>query len=134
MGILMALESLDSGKTLEDSYYDMVECVDTLKHFAGWADKIKGTTLMDQNDISMQTRREPYGVVGLITPWNYPLLMSLWKVGPALASGNCVILKPSELTPLTNIYLGNLVKKAGFPAGVVNILVGQGPIVGRYIS
>ena len=82
----------------------------------------------------MQTRKEPYGVVGLITPWNYPLLMSLWKVGPSLAAGNCVILKPSELTPLTNIFLGSLVIKAGFPPGVVNILVGYGTVVGRYIS
>lgn len=87
---------------------------------------MSGRTLPTHDSITTLTRREPVGVVGLISPWNFPMLMATWKLAPALACGNTVVLKPSEITPLTCLLLADVFHKAGFPAGVVNILIGTG--------
>jgi acyl-CoA reductase-like NAD-dependent aldehyde dehydrogenase len=131
---LAELESLDNGKPVGDSDFDIGMAVDTLRYFAGWADKIHGDTIPVDGKYMSMTLREPVGVAGAIIPWNYPVLMAVWKLGPALATGCTIVLKPAEQTPLTAIYLGVLVKEAGFPAGVVNIVPGYGPTAGAAIS
>jgi phenylacetaldehyde dehydrogenase len=103
---------------------------------AGWATKIEGSTIEisvgapDGGRVNAFTRREPVGVVAQIIPWNFPLVMAAWKLGPALAAGCTCVLKPAEQTPLTALRLGELIMEAGFPAGVVNILTGYGETVG----
>jgi acyl-CoA reductase-like NAD-dependent aldehyde dehydrogenase len=130
---LAELETLDNGKPVfESRYVDMPMVVDVLRYFAGLATKIHGETVNTFETAFTYTLREPVGVVGLIVPWNFPLLLASWKVGPALACGNTIILKPAEQTPLTTLRFGELVLEAGFPAGVVNILTG-GPEVGKAI-
>ncbi len=124
------LESLDNGKPLAIARVaDVPLTVDHFRYYAGWATKIEGETI----PISMKgasyldyTVREPVGVVGQIIPWNFPLLMAAWKLGAALACGNCVVLKPAEQTPLSALLLGRLIQEAGFPEGVVNIVTGFG--------
>ena len=106
--------------------------IDVLRYFAGLATKIHGETVNTFETAFTYTLREPVGVVGLIVPWNFPLLLASWKLGPALACGNTVVLKPAEQTPLTALQFGELVIEAGFPAGVVNILTG-GPETGKAI-
>jgi len=131
---LADLETLDNGKPVGDSDFDIGMAIDCLRYFAGWTDKIHGETIpVDGNFLSM-TRKEPVGVVGSIIPWNYPILMAAWKLGPALATGCTVILKPAEQTPLTALCLGALAKEAGFPAGVINVVPGYGPTAGAAIS
>lgn len=130
---LAELETLDNGKPIfESRYVDMPMVIDVLRYFAGLATKIHGETVNTLETAFTYTLREPVGVVGLIVPWNFPLLLASWKLGPALACGNTVILKPAEQTPLTTLKLGELVMEAGFPAGVVNILTG-GPDTGKAI-
>lgn len=130
---LAELETLDNGKPIfESRYVDMPMVVDVLRYYAGWATKIHGETVNNFDTAFTYTLREPVGVVGLIVPWNFPLLLASWKLGPALACGNTVILKPAEQTPLSALRLGELVIEAGFPAGVVNILTG-GPETGKSI-
>ena len=130
---LAQLETLDNGKPIfESRYVDMPMVVDVLRYYAGLATKIHGETVNTFETAFTYTLREPVGVVGLIVPWNFPLLLASWKLGPALACGNTVILKPAEQTPLTTLKLGELVIEAGFPAGVVNILTG-GPETGKAI-
>ena len=130
---LAELETLDNGKPIfESRYVDMPMVVDVLRYYAGWATKIHGETVNNFDTAFTYTLREPVGVVGLIVPWNFPLLLASWKLGPALACGNTVILKPAEQTPLSALRLGELVIGAGFPAGVVNILTG-GPETGKSI-
>jgi len=131
---LAKLESLDNGKPVGDSDFDIGMAIDCLKYFAGWADKIHGETIPSDGNLITITRKEPVGVCGSIIPWNYPILMAVWKLGPALATGCTIILKPAEQTPLTALYLGALAKEAGFPAGVVNILAGYGPTAGAAIT
>ncbi|TFK33766.1 aldehyde dehydrogenase domain-containing protein [Crucibulum laeve] len=132
---LSAIEALDNGKTFGWAYaVDVTFSTDTIKYFAGWADKITGQTIETSQDKFAYTRHEPIGVVGQIIPWNFPLLMWAWKVGPALATGNCIVLKPSEFTPLTAIRMCGLIEEAGFPPGVVNIVTGYGNTVGAAIS
>jgi aldehyde dehydrogenase (NAD+) len=104
------------------------------RYFAGWADKNHGKTIPINGDYFCYTRHEPVGVVGQITPWNFPLLMYGMKLGPALSMGNTVVLKPAEQTPLTALRLGELIVEAGFPPGVVNILPGYGPTAGAAIA
>lgn len=128
------LETIDNGKVITDSKEDMEEVVRCIRYFGGWADKIMGNTYTAFDDYSIQSRRVPYGVVGLISPWNYPLLMCAWKLFPALAGGNTVVLKPSEETPLTILRLGALIREAGFPSGTVNIVPGYGHIAGDKIT
>lgn len=133
--VLTELESLDNGKPMEKARYDVLGCINHLQYFAGWPTKIEGSTLpAGSPDKLVYTRREPLGVVGLIVPWNFPLLMAVWKLAPALACGNCCILKPAEQTPLTALYLGRLIQEAGFPDGVVNIVTGPGEPTGEAIT
>jgi len=105
-----------------------------LRYYAGWADKVTGKTYSTTGQQLNYTRREPFGVVGLIAPWNFPLLMAEWKLGPSLAAGNCVVLKPSEVTPLTILKFAEICKEAGLPKGVLNVVPGLGPIAGEAIS
>jgi aldehyde dehydrogenase (NAD+) len=128
---LAELETLDNGKPIfESRYVDMPMATDVLRYYAGLATKIHGETVNTFETAFTYTLREPVGVVGLIVPWNFPLLLASWKVGPALACGNTVVLKPAEQTPLSALRFGELVMEAGFPGGVVNILTG-GPETGQ---
>ncbi|SIN99710.1 aldehyde dehydrogenase (NAD+) [Singulisphaera sp. GP187] len=127
---LAALESLNSGKTINDSLGDIEGVVNTLRYYAGWADKIEGKTLPVRGSFLSYTLRQPVGVVGQIIPWNFPLLMLAWKWGPALACGNTVVMKPAEQTPLTALRIADLAIEAGFPAGVLNIINGFGETAG----
>ena len=130
---LAELETLDNGKPIfESRYVDMPMVVDVLRYYAGLSTKIHGETVNTFETAFTYTVREPVGVVGLIVPWNFPLLLASWKLGPALACGNTVILKPAEQTPLTTLRLGELAIEAEFPAGVINILTG-GPATGKAI-
>jgi acyl-CoA reductase-like NAD-dependent aldehyde dehydrogenase len=124
---LAELESLDNGKPLGAAEGDVAAAVNHLRYFAGWPTKIEGETIpVSARDVHCYTRREPVGVCGQIIPWNYPLLMAVWKIAPVLATGCATLLKPAEQTPLTAIRLGELVLEAGFPAGTVNVLTGDG--------
>src|SRR5690242_8376674 len=128
---LAELETLDNGKPIfESRYVDMPMVCDVLRYYAGWASKIHGETIASRADAFTYTLREPVGVVGAIVAWNFPLLLTSWKLGPALATGNTVVLKPAEQTSLTALRLGQLAQEAGFPAGVLNIITG-GPETGR---
>ncbi|HVU88947.1 MAG TPA: aldehyde dehydrogenase family protein [Pirellulales bacterium] len=127
---LAALESLNSGKTINDSAGDMVGVANTLRYYAGWADKIEGRTVPVRGSFLSYTLRQPVGVVGQIIPWNFPLLMLAWKWGPALACGNTIVMKPAEQTPLTALRIGELAIEAGFPPGVVNLINGFGETAG----
>lgn len=100
--------------------------IKVLRYFAGWADKNHGKTVPLDGDFFCYTRHEPVGVCGQIIPWNGPILMFAWKIAPALAMGNTVVVKPAEQTPLTALYCAELVKEAGFPPGVVNVVPGFG--------
>uniref|UniRef100_A0A8C8EUA7 Aldehyde dehydrogenase domain-containing protein n=1 Tax=Oncorhynchus tshawytscha TaxID=74940 RepID=A0A8C8EUA7_ONCTS len=129
------IESMDSGKPfLPTLFVDLQGTIKTLRYYAGYADKIHGTSIPMDGDYLTFTRHEPIGVCGQIIPWNFPLMMTAWKLGPALACGNTVVLKPAQQTPLTCLYIGSLVKEAGFPPGVVNILPGFGPTAGAAIA
>uniref|UniRef100_A0A7N6BD22 Aldehyde dehydrogenase domain-containing protein n=1 Tax=Anabas testudineus TaxID=64144 RepID=A0A7N6BD22_ANATE len=132
---LATIESLNSGKPfLTTLFVDLQATIKTLRYFAGYADKIHGTSIPMDGEYLTFTRYEPIGVCGQIIPWNFPLMMTAWKLGPALACGNTVILKPAEQTPLTCLYMATLIKEAGFPPGVVNILPGFGPTAGAAIA
>lgn len=133
--ILATIESLDSGKPFLQAFYvDLQGVIKTLRYYAGWADKIHGITIPVDGDYFTFTRHEPIGVCGQIIPWNFPLLMFAWKIAPALCCGNTVVIKPAEQTPLSALYMGSLIKEAGFPPGVVNILPGYGPTAGAAIA
>ena len=126
------LETIDNGKLLMMARHgDLAMAIDTLRYMAGWATKIEGTTItpsfamIPHMEFASQTLREPIGVVGQIIPWNFPLVMAVWKIAPALAAGCTVVLKPAEDTPLTALRLGELICEAGFPDGVVNIVTGD---------
>jgi len=129
------LETLDNGKPAAVSFhFDVPFSSKILRYYAGWADKIEGKTIPIDGDFFCYTRREPFGVCGLIIPWNFPLIMQVLKLAPCLAAGNTAVLKPAEQTPLTALYVGELIKEAGFPPGVVNIVPGYGPTAGAAIS
>jgi acyl-CoA reductase-like NAD-dependent aldehyde dehydrogenase len=125
---LAELESLDNGKPLKFArIVDLSQTVAWLRHFAGWAERINGEVIpVRQPGMHCYTRKEPVGVCGQIIPWNFPMLMASWKLAPALAAGCTVVLKPAEQTPLTALRIGELALEAGIPAGVVNILTGEG--------
>jgi len=130
---LAELETIDNGKPIfESRYVDMPMVIDVLRYYAGWATKIHGETVNTFETAFTYTLREPVGVVGLIIPWNFPLLLASWKLGPALACGNTIVLKPAEQTPLTALRFGELAIEAGVPAGVLNIVTG-GPETGKAI-
>jgi betaine-aldehyde dehydrogenase len=131
---LSRLETLNNGKPLRETQYDMTDAANCFRYYAGFATKPHGQTFDVPASSQTYTVREPIGVCGQIVPWNYPLLMAAWKLAPALAAGNTCILKPSEITPLSALRLAALVKQAGFPNGVVNILTGAGPVVGHALA
>ncbi len=129
------LESLDNGKPLSVARVaDVPLAVDLFHYMAGWATKIEGNTIPFSPKYLAYTRREPVGVVGQIIPWNFPLLMAAWKLGPALATGCTVVLKPAEQTPLSALLLAELVAEAGFPDGVVNVVPGYGETAGAALA
>jgi acyl-CoA reductase-like NAD-dependent aldehyde dehydrogenase len=124
---LAELESLDNGKPLASAKGDIAATVNHLRYYAGWPTKIEGETIpVSARDVLCYTVREPVGVCAQIVPWNFPLLMGMWKVAPGLAAGCPIILKPAEQTPLTALRLGELALEAGFPEGTLNILTGDG--------
>lgn len=128
---LVELESLDSGKPVSSiRRQDLPAVLDTLTYYAGWADKIHGQVVPTRRDALTYTVREPMGVVGAIIPWNFPLMIGMWKIAPALACGCTVVLKPAELTPLTALRVGELALEAGFPPGVLNVVPGFGKTAG----
>ena len=132
---LAHLEALDNGMPLSTARNIALPLtIAHFRYFAGWADKNHGKTIPVNGNYFCYTRHEPVGVVGQITPWNFPLLMYGMKLGPALSMGNTVVLKPAEQTPLTALRLGELIIEAGFPPGVVNILPGYGPTAGAAIA
>ncbi|TMJ98373.1 MAG: aldehyde dehydrogenase [Actinobacteria bacterium] len=127
---LASLETRNVGKPISDSRGEVGMVADVFHFYAGAIDKHHGETIPVSGGIDM-TFREPLGVVGLIVPWNFPIAISSWKLGPALACGNTVVLKPAELTPLTAVRLGELALEAGIPEGVLNVVVGPGSVVGQ---
>ncbi|KAL0637555.1 mitochondrial aldehyde dehydrogenase [Maublancomyces gigas] len=132
---LATVEAWDMGKPYSVAKgEDVAESVAVLKYYGGWADKIEGRTIDVGPAKLAYTLHQPLGVCGQIIPWNYPMMMAAWKLGPALACGNTVILKSAEQTPLSVLYLAQLVKEAGFPPGVVNILSGYGKTAGAAIA
>jgi len=126
-----AAETANNGMTLFDSDFDVTSTVACLDYYAGAANKLFGETIPGPTGYFVYTRREPLGVCGLIVPWNFPLAIAVWKLGPALAAGNTVVLKPAEETPVTALMLGALAREAGFPPGVVNVVSGAGPVAGH---
>jgi acyl-CoA reductase-like NAD-dependent aldehyde dehydrogenase len=123
------LETLDNGKPIfESRYVDMPMVIDVLRYYAGWATKIHGETVNAFETAFTYTLREPVGVVGMIVPWNFPLLLASWKLGPALACGNTVVWKPASQTSLTALRFGGLAVEVGVPAGVLNIVTGPGEV------
>jgi acyl-CoA reductase-like NAD-dependent aldehyde dehydrogenase len=131
---LAQLETLDNGKSLTESQHvDIPLAAETFRYYAGWVNKLVGETNPTDPAFFNFTLREPVGVCGQVIPWNFPLLMAAWKLGPALACGNTVVLKPAEQTPLTALRLGELLQEAGVPDGVVNIVPGFGPTAGAAI-
>ncbi|MGL1861402.1 MAG: betaine-aldehyde dehydrogenase [Pseudodesulfovibrio sp.] len=132
---LARLESLDTGKTVEESRWDMDDIAGIFRYFAGLADKDGGEVIASPNpDSTSIVVREPVGVCGQISPWNYPLLQASWKMAPALASGCTIVMKPSEITPLTTLKVTELAEEAGFPTGVINTVLGPGPEVGAELA
>lgn len=132
---IAALETWDNGKPYEQAALVEVPMVVRLfRYYAGWADKIHGLTVPADGPYHCQTLHEPIGVAGQIIPWNFPLLMFAWKVGPALACGNSIVLKSAEQTPLTALYAAKLFHEAGLPPGVLNVISGYGPTAGAAIA
>jgi len=132
---LALLDTMDNGKPInETTNADIPLVIDCFMYYAGWADKIHGETIPVRGDFFNYTLREPVGVVGQIIPWNFPLLMAAWKIAPALACGNTVVLKPAEQTPLTALRLGEICQEAGLPDGVLNIVTGYGPTAGAALT
>ncbi|MBG9810393.1 betaine-aldehyde dehydrogenase [Bacillus endophyticus] len=128
---LAELESLDNGKPMRELIAaDLPLTIEHFRYYAGWSTKIMGQTIPSQGNFFTYTKHEPLGVVGQIIPWNFPLLMAAWKLGAALATGCTVVLKPAEQTPLSALYLAELIEEAGFPKGVVNIVPGYGETAG----
>ncbi|KOS40719.1 hypothetical protein ACN38_g8421 [Penicillium nordicum] len=132
---LATIETIDNGKPYSVSFNDdLTETAETIRYYGGYADKVFGQVIDTTPDKFAYTVREPVGVCGQIIPWNFPLAMAAWKLGPALACGNTVVLKPAEQTPLSILFLANLIVEAGFPPGVVNIVNGHGAIAGAALA
>lgn len=133
--LLSAIEAADSGKPKDNNAaYDVDECIAQFRYYSGWADKRGGTVAEATDKKFGYVLHEPHGVCGQIIPWNYPLAMASWKIGPAIATGNCIVLKLAENTPLSMLYVGKLVVEAGFPPGVINIVNGLGTVAGAAIA
>ena len=132
--ILAAIEVLDNGKSIGMAKADVNNSANCLRYYGGWADKIHGQTIDTDAETLVYTRHEPIGVCAQIIPWNFPLLMWSWKIGPAVAVGNVVVMKPAEQTPLSALYAAKLCKEAGFPPGVINTVSGTGRVAGSALS
>ena len=132
---LALIESLDTGHPIRDTKnLDVPRTAAAFRYFGGIADKVQGTVVPVEAGFLNYVTREPLGVVGAIVPWNFPLLFTSWKMGPALAAGNTVVLKPAELTPLSTLRIARLMADVGFPPGVVNIVAGYGHTAGQYLA
>jgi aldehyde dehydrogenase (NAD+) len=128
---IVEIESLDGGKPVSATLrQDFPAAIDTLTYYAGWADKITGDVVPTRDDALTYTVREPVGVVAAIVPWNFPLMIGMWKLAPALACGCTIVMKPAELTSLSALRIGELALEAGIPPGVLNIVPGPGRVVG----
>jgi aldehyde dehydrogenase (NAD+) len=134
MDTIAAIEALDNGKAFQIAKGDVTLSANCIRYYGGWADKIVGQTIDTDPGSLTYTRHEPVGVCGQIIPWNFPLLMWAWKIGPAISTGNTVVLKTAEQTPLSALYVAKLVKEAGFPPGVINIISGFGRVAGAAIA
>lgn len=129
------LECRNQGKPIRHVRgFDIPNAIETFDYYAGMATKSEGLTVDTSPAMHNYVRREPYGVVGQIIPWNYPIMMASWKIAPALAAGNAIVIKPAPYTPLTLLKLAELVAEVGIPDGVINVVTGMGPIVGRAIT
>ncbi len=132
---LARLETLDTGHPLRDTRaLDAPRTAATFRYFGGMADKFEGTVVPVEAGFLNYVLREPLGVVGQVVPWNFPLMFTSWKMAPALAAGNCVVLKPAELTPLSSLRIAELMHEVGFPEGVVNVVPGLGAVAGQYLA
>lgn len=132
---LARLESLDTGHPLRDSrMLDVPRTAGCYRYFGGMADKFQGETIPVEAGFLNYTLREPVGVVGQVVPWNFPLMFTSWKMAPALAAGNCIVMKPAEITPLSTLRIAELMAQAGLPPGVVNIVPGLGSVAGQHIA
>jgi len=132
---LARLESLDTGHPIRDSrMLDVPRTAVTYRYFGGMADKFQGEQIPVEVGFLNYTLREPVGVVGQVVPWNFPLMFTSWKMAPALAAGNCIVMKPAEITPLSSLKIAELMAQAGMPDGVVNILPGLGAVAGQAIA
>jgi betaine-aldehyde dehydrogenase len=132
---LARLESLDTGHPIRDTRgLDVPRTAATFRYFGGMADKLEGSVVPVEAGFLNYVTREPVGVVGQIVPWNFPLMFCSWKLGPALAAGNCVVLKPAELTPLSSLRIAELIAEVGFPPGVVNVVPGLGGTAGQRLA
>ncbi len=127
---LAVLEARNAGKPIGDARGEMGMVVETFRYYAGAPERLLGDTIPVAGGVDM-TFREPLGVVGLIVPWNFPLTIASWKVAPALAAGNTIVLKPAELTPLTALELERIALEAGLPEGVLNVVAGPGSVCGQ---
>ncbi|KAI9834118.1 MAG: aldehyde dehydrogenase (NAD(P)(+)) ald5 [Phylliscum demangeonii] len=134
MDTLTAVETLNNGKTLAMARGDLGHAANLLRYFGGFADKIVGSVIDTGTQAFNYTRQEPIGVCAQVIPWNFPMVMWAMKIGPAIATGNTVVLKSAEQTPLSSLYAGRLVKEAGFPPGVINLLSGLGPVAGAALA
>jgi acyl-CoA reductase-like NAD-dependent aldehyde dehydrogenase len=132
---LARLESLDTGHPIRDSRgLDVPRTALCFRYFGGMADKFEGSVVPVESGFLNYLSREPIGVVGQIVPWNFPLMFTSWKLAPALASGNCVVMKPAEITPLSSLRIAELMAESGLPEGVINIVPGLGAVAGQYIA
>src|SRR6266478_8150956 len=132
---LARLETLDTGHPLRDTRgVDTPRTAATFRYFGGMADKFEGSVIPVEAGFLNYLLREPLGVVGQVVPWNFPLMFTSWKMAPALAAGNCVVMKPAELTPLSSLRMAELMAEVGFPDGVVNIVPGLGAVAGQYLA
>jgi betaine-aldehyde dehydrogenase len=132
---LARLETLNTGKALIESQYDVSDSVACLRYYAGLVNKPMGHTYcVSDPAVCSFSVREPVGVCGMISAWNFPISLAIWKIAPALAAGNTIVFKPAEITPLSAIRMFELLEKAGYPAGVVNLITGPGSVIGRTIS
>src|SRR5438105_8985175 len=131
---LARLEVLNNGKAISQAKGELNQAIEDFEFYAGAATKIMGQTIPVPGTFFNYTVREPIGVCAQIVPWNYPIMMAAWKVAPALAAGNTVVLKPASATPLTALLLGEICLEAGIPAGVVNVLPGPGAEIGAYLA
>src|SRR6266446_1558935 len=132
---LARLETLDTGHPLRDTrFVDTPRTAATFRYFGGMADKFEGSVIPVEAGFLNYLLREPLGVVGQVVPWNFPLMFTSWKMAPALAAGNCVVMKPAELTPLSSLRMAELMAEVGFPEGVVNIVPGLGAVAGQYLA